>query len=45
MVRSKKSLARINKMRPELQKKGITGILVQMGKDLLVWGNMELAMV
>jgi uncharacterized protein len=45
MIRSKKSLTRINKMRPELQKKGITGILAQMGKDLLVWGNMELTMV
>jgi hypothetical protein len=32
-------------MRPELQKKGITGILAQTGKDLLVWGNMELTMV
>ncbi len=45
MLHSRKSLDKINSMRSELQKKGITGVLAQMGEDLLVWGDIELTMV
>ncbi len=45
MLQSRKSLTRINRMRPHLEKKGITGVLAQMGEDLMVWGNMELTTI
>ena len=45
ILRTKKSLSRIRKMRNELENKGITGVLAQMGHDLMVWGNMELTAI
>ena len=45
MLSSRKSLTGIKNIRPELEKKGITGVLAQVGEDLLVWGDMELVMV
>ncbi len=45
MLKSRKSLRKIKELRPELQKKGITGVLAQWGEEVIVWGNMELTMV
>jgi uncharacterized protein len=45
MLHSRKSMTALKKIRPELEKKGITGVLAQMGEELIVWGNMELTMV
>lgn len=45
MIRSRKSLHRLESMRSELEKKGIQGIFAQAGNDMLVWGNMELVMI
>jgi uncharacterized protein len=45
LLNSRKSMTGLNKMRPELQKKGVTGVLAQMGEDLIIWGNMELTII
>ncbi|MFP4084019.1 MAG: UPF0280 family protein [Desulfonatronovibrio sp.] len=44
MLRSRKSLKKINQMQEELQQKGITGVLAQLDHELVVWGEMELTM-
>lgn len=45
MLHSRKSMTALKKMRPGLEKNGVTGVLAQMGEELIVWGNMELTMV
>lgn len=45
ILHSKKSLKRINELRPQLEKKGIRGVLAQMGSDFTAWGDVELVMV
>ena len=45
MLHSRQALNRLGSMKTELQKKGVTGLMAQMGPDMLVWGNIELTMV
>ena len=45
MLHSRHSLDTLGSMKEELQKKGVTGLLAQIGADMLVWGNIELTMV
>ncbi|MFW5730412.1 MAG: UPF0280 family protein [Desulfonatronovibrionaceae bacterium] len=45
MIKSRKSLHKLENKRSELEKKGIQGVFAQAGNDMLVWGNMELVMI
>ncbi|WP_045211900.1 UPF0280 family protein [Desulfonatronovibrio magnus] len=45
MVNSRKSLHIMNKKRQELEEKGVTGLLAQLGEELTAWGEMELVML
>ncbi|WP_028575164.1 UPF0280 family protein [Desulfonatronovibrio hydrogenovorans] len=45
LLQTRKSMAEISRDKNSLFKKGITGILAQMGEDLLVVGDMELTFI
>lgn len=45
IIKNRKSLVRINRIRNDLEKKGILGVLAQMGEELSVWGDMELTVL
>ncbi|RQD64582.1 MAG: UPF0280 family protein [Desulfonatronovibrio sp. MSAO_Bac4] len=45
IMKNKKSITKLNRLRNDLEKKGILGVLAQMGDNLSVWGDMELTVL
>ncbi|MCA1742984.1 MAG: UPF0280 family protein, partial [Desulfovibrionales bacterium] len=45
IIKNKKSITRLNRLRNDLEKKGILGVMAQMGEELSVWGDMEITVL